>query len=278
MLNDSYDYECTGCDCVEDVNTPGPACNDHVIQITFFDADLVDWEVPSGLVLKAEAYLPECGTVTDEYTIPSLSHLGLVTTTTNCNEMIIEYKDSLHVIDNSYTWNFFAFDFLATRSADGRSNTFNTSEVFSKYQEVNTQTNSTLPLVLPYRLEINNEQGTIQSDSMIFGYAPIPECTGYNSLVVYPNPSSDVIYVEIKGKDILKGNFNGFNDIESAYTQLSNNGKYLIFNSNFQLAHSVEITSTRQMIDVSSLKYGIYYLFTSSNKGITLYNKFIILN
>ncbi|MCH7415329.1 T9SS type A sorting domain-containing protein [Belliella sp. R4-6] len=105
-----------------------------------------------------------------------------------------------------------------------------------------------------FRLTTQNDCG---SDFKDFAFRS-EQCYGYlSNYKVYPNPSSDVLNIEI-------------NRSENPESKYSKNGKIelKLFDASGNEVHSVVTSEKKTIIDVRKFKYGFYYLHIIHQEGI----------
>jgi hypothetical protein len=265
--------ECSGCDCIGDINMPGPACTSPILEVTILNANLNGVESSSGINVTAEANTIECGKITDTYTIPRVLSNSLITTTSDCNEMQIKYPSESDVNGNVYNWTFFGYDSFASFSDSDKTISFNTDMIIQEYNIKNSETSDELPKVILYELKIENNFVLANNDTPIYGYIVIPECSDKFSLTVYPNPTSSIINVKIN--DILN------KDPRSDDTTKENlfiGKEYFIVNSQLALIAKKSIQYNIEEIDVSSFSNGVYIIYVITDEEEIVSKKFTVQN
>jgi len=257
-ITPSTGWTCEGCDIL-------PPGENSIIVVTFDNAEFFPDEDNSDFSISAEATTIECGSISDEYEAPIVE--GLVVTTGDCNELKTEIVASLDVEGNSYSWFFFGYDNFVTTSSDYKTNTFDTDEIITRYNELNSQTNTELPRVLPYELNIDNNLDDTQ-DRQLYGYVEIPTCVGPGFLNVYPNPTTETIQIKLSG-GITKSI-----QVEQDATSLQ---EYFIVNSRSQTVKKGAINSVEETINILDLSSGVYYIYLITPSGQFISNKFIVI-
>ncbi|MEO1261241.1 MAG: T9SS type A sorting domain-containing protein [Bacteroidota bacterium] len=231
-------------------------CNSSSNRVTLFLQNTTIDDIisnPNGYQLSVTANFVECGTITRSFDFETVN--GLIGEDTDCTKMIIDVSDDYHLPGNQYSWDFPLYDALATISNNGRRVEFNTETVIQ-----NTTVATNPDKLLEYELTVSN---TAYTDDLVFnGDMKIPDCQyGNLSMIVYPNPTTDNIYLSFDGKGSTKSIFDVY-ILDHQFNQIAKH--------NYSLGN--------QRIDVSTLENGIYYLYTVTDSGDVLCEKICISN
>ncbi|MEO1258133.1 MAG: T9SS type A sorting domain-containing protein [Bacteroidota bacterium] len=208
---------------------------------------------PSGYTISATADYLECGTITKTKEM-SVAIREFISTGNDCEKMVIEVKDEYHLDGNQYSWSFPLYDALSTISSNGRRVEFNTETVI---QQTSTATNPQNKL--DYQLTVTNISyvNTVQLD----GSLDIPDCQ-YDprelALIVYPNPATDNIFLEVEG------------------VQPDEPLDIQIFDHQFNLISRDLYIFKEQGIDLSRLENGLYFVSAVTKEGRKLTSKFCV--
>jgi hypothetical protein len=167
--------------------------------------------------------------------------------------MVFEVKQEWHIDGNVYSWDFPLYDALATVSSGGRRVEFSTESVIQQTSETTNPERK-----LDYSLTITNPSSEFEAD--VSGEREIPDCYyGGLGLMVYPNPATDNIYLEVEGVNPSEEAL----DIHIFDHQFNRVGRELYFLKG-------------QTIDVSGLGNGLYFLCAVTKEGKMLTKKFCV--
>ncbi len=234
-------------------------CNDNPanrITLTLYNTTKDDVKNnPSGYKISASADFIECGTITKENSFQK-AIANFINPSSGCDRLVLQVNDSFHVNGNQYDWSFPLYDGLATITDGGRRVEFDTEAVLQQTTEA-TNPDS----VLAYHLKVTNAEypDTIEIDSSM----KIPDCQydGGLSLVVYPNPTSDHVFVKVRG-------------MKEPATDL----EFVVFDHQFrQVGKHPYSTEGQNVVPVDGLQTGIYYLFAITRRGKILCEKFCVV-
>jgi len=196
--------------------------------------------------------LIECGEIADTFSLEVQLKSLVSTDTANCEKMVFEVKEAWHIDGNVYDWDFPLYDALATVSNGGRRVEFNTESVI---QQTSPTTNPEKKL--EYSLTISNPSYT--SEIEVNGEREIPDCNyGGLGLMVYPNPATNDIFLELEG----------IHQDETLDIQ--------IFDHQFNRVGRESYFLKGQTIDVSDLDNGLYFLCAVTKEGKMLTSKFCV--
>lgn len=241
-----------------DVSCDGCSQKKNAVTFTIEDASLQDLLIDPELFVVTATMdgLVECGEISKEFSLKVQLKNIVSTDTVNCEKMVLAVKETWHTEGNVYDWSFPLYNALAAISTNGRRVEFDTETVL---QQTSQTTNP--DSVLAYRLKVTNPAyaDSIEIDSSM----KIPDCQ-YDSelsLVVYPNPASDNIFVKIRG-------------MEEPATNL----EFVIFDHQFnQISKHPYSTEGQNTVSVARLQGGIYYLYAITGKGKILCEKFCVI-
>ena len=216
--------------------------------------DFFDNEVT--INVQATFNSPECGTNT--VTFEQFAGIDNLIANTDCGEILIEIAEEFHETGNSYDWKFPGYEDLATISPDTKKATFSTLEVKERLESTGQTNILNQEEDLLYSVEITNLIAQIESE--IGGGFKFPQCSSGLNLVLYPNPSTDIIHLQFSGEKI--GEEKSF-DITIVDHQLN-------------LVREVNCPSADGSIDISDLDSGLYYLYTITKDGQVISKKFCV--
>lgn len=106
-----------------------------------------------------------------------------------------------------------------------------------------------------YWLEVTNEQGCVGRDSIVIGV-----CVGMNDvssseLVIYPNPTSDIVHLTLDG-GVIK--------------------TYTLFSAHGQILMGANPMDRSAILDVQNLPFGVYTLLIEDDEGRKIQEKLLI--
>jgi len=241
---------CVGC-----TQTPVNNCvtQGSSIVLKIANASIEDLTVnPEDFKVTATADFIECGTVEKEFTLQVQLKNIINTDTVNCEKMVFEVKEAWHIDGNVYDWDFPLYDALASVSNGGRRVEFSTESVIQQTSETTNPEKK-----LEYSLTVTNPSYT--SEIEVNGEREIPDCNyGGLGLMVYPNPATNDIFLELEG----------IHQDETLDIQ--------IFDHQFNRVGRESYFLKGQTIDVSDLDNGLYFLCAVTKEGKMLTSKFCV--